>query len=176
MVASQHIAHPRPPTQGHQENSSRSIGTLAFAAICDRRHRDGCVHLTGTLHGRTCVQSELDQAIYLERYRSHLGVETTRLIKIVRGRRYQPEEVHSKGARAPRPMEQRARKQQRGDNNRTTRADDKRGKTGGEQENGTRRGDTNPEAPFSRLASTCVRSPVPATWERSVRRSVDRCH
>jgi hypothetical protein len=71
-----------------------------------------------------------------ERIMSHLGVEPTRLIKIVRGRRYQPEEVHSKGARAPRPMEQRARKQQRGDNNRTTRADDKRGKTGGEQKNG----------------------------------------
>ena len=165
MVASQHIAHPRPPTQGHQENSSRSIGTLAFAAICDRRHRDGCVHLTGTLHGRTCVQSELDQAIYLERYRSHLGVETTRLIKIVRGRRYQPEEVHSKGARAPRPMEQRAGKQQREENNKTTRAD-KRGKTGSEQKNGTRRGDTHTQRHPTHVPhlSTCdERSPVPAT-------------
>ena len=102
MVASQHIA-----IQGHRhkdikKNSSRSIGTLAFA------------------------------------------------------------EVHSKGTRTSRPMEQ-AWKQQRGDNNKTTRAD-KRGKTGREQKNGTRRRDTpSPETPLLRHASTCVRSPVPAT-------------
>ena len=48
---------------GNEDNkriTSRSIGTLAFADICDRRHRDGCVHLTGTLHGRACVQLEMD--------------------------------------------------------------------------------------------------------------------
>ena len=86
----------------------------------------------------------------LKSYRSQLGVEPTRLIKIVRGRRYQPEEVHSKGARAPRPMEQRAGKQQRGENNKTTRAD-KRGKTGREQKNGTRRRDTPAQRHLSRV-------------------------
>jgi hypothetical protein len=44
-------------------------------------------------------------------------------------------EVHSKGARAPRPMEQRAGKQQRGENNNKTTRADKRGKTGREQKN-----------------------------------------
>jgi hypothetical protein len=88
----------------------------------------------------------------LKRDRSHLGVEPTRLIKIVRGHCYQPEEVHSKGARAPRPMEQRVGKQQRGENNKTTRANIKRGKTGREQRNGTEGSDTPAQRHLSRVS------------------------
>ena len=104
---------------------------------------------TGTLHGSTLrlVRIRLSD---LKRCRPQLGVESTRLIKIVCGHHYQPEEAHSKGARAPRPMGQRAGKQQRGENNKTTRAN-KRGKTGREQKNGTRRGDTHTQRHLSRV-------------------------
>jgi hypothetical protein len=129
---------------------SRSIGTLAFAENYDRRHRDGRGQpQEHFMAGHAYNQKWTKQSTW-KRLRSHLGVEPTRLIKIVRGRRYQPEEVHSKGARAPRPMEQRAGKQQRGENNKTTRAD-KRGKTGREQKNGTRRGDTHTQRHLSRV-------------------------
>jgi hypothetical protein len=68
-------------------------------------------------------------------------------------------------------MEQRAGKQQQGENNKTTRADN-RGKQ--EENRGTELNEETPQPRDTCLASTCVRSPVPATWEMSVRRSVDR--
>ena len=110
----------------------------------------------------------------LNRDRSQLGVEPTRLIRIVCGHHHhQPGKAHSKGVRASRPVDQRAGNSNKG---RTTRP---HARTNAEKQEENRRTElkevtTQPRDTF--LASTCVRSPVPATWERSVRRSVDRCH
>jgi hypothetical protein len=150
------FAHPRPQKQGQRRENLIEVHWDTRVCCKLRQVTSGRPRAsTGTLHGRTCVQLESEA-----RDRSHLGRESTRLIKTVCGRHCQPEEVHSKGARAPRPMEQRAGTQQQGENNKTTRL--LRGqprKTGREQRNGTERRDNNAQRHLSRIYMRAQPSP-----------------
>ena len=112
----------------------------------------------------------------LKRDRPQLGVESTRLIKIVCGHHYQPEEAHSKGVCASRPVEQRA-----GNSNkrRTARP---HARTNAEKQDENRRTELEEEAPRPRdtfLAPGIYMCAKPSPgYVGKVRQAVrlDRCH
>ena len=107
MVREQSHSHIQAPQEQGQrkERPIEVIETPAPAANCDRSHRDDRVHTSWQVIATRIRQSDL------KRYRSHLGRESTRLIKVVCGRHANQEKYIPRAGR---------QQQQQGENNKTT--------------------------------------------------------